>query len=39
MSALRWLRNFWIPRVATIVLGCFSNAFAQAGLQNYRFGH
>ena len=33
MDALRRLRNFWIPGVATIVLGCFSNAFAQ---QSYR---
>jgi probable HAF family extracellular repeat protein len=33
MSALRRLRNFWIPGVATIVLGSFSNAFAQ---QNYK---
>ncbi len=30
MSALRRLRNFWIPWVTTIVLACFSNAFAQA---------
>jgi len=30
MSTLRRLRNFWIPCVATIVLGCFGNAFAQA---------
>jgi len=29
MSALRRLRNFWIPWVAMIVLGCFSDAFAQ----------
>jgi probable HAF family extracellular repeat protein len=29
MSALRRLRNFWTPWVAVIVLGCFSNAFAQ----------
>jgi len=29
MSALRRLRNFWIPWVAMIVLGCFSNAVAQ----------
>jgi len=33
MSALRRLRNFWIPGVATIVLGSFSTAFAQ---QNYK---
>jgi probable HAF family extracellular repeat protein len=33
MSALRRLRNFWIPGVATIVLGSFSTAFAQ---QNYQ---
>jgi probable HAF family extracellular repeat protein len=33
MSALRRLRNFWIPGVAAIVLGSFSNAFAQ---QNYK---
>ncbi len=26
---LRRLRNFWIPGVATLVLGCFSNAVAQ----------
>ncbi|MGB9245279.1 MAG: hypothetical protein WCC03_18165 [Candidatus Acidiferrales bacterium] len=31
MSALRRLRNFWIPGVATIVLGSFSPAFAQQG--------
>ena len=31
MSALRWLGTFWIPGVATIVLGGFSNAFAQQG--------
>jgi len=29
MSALRRLRNFWMPWVAVIVLGCFSNAVAQ----------
>jgi probable HAF family extracellular repeat protein len=29
MDTLRRLRNFWIPGVATIVLGSFSNAFAQ----------
>ena len=29
MDTLRRLRNFWIPLVATIVLGCFSNAVAQ----------
>jgi probable HAF family extracellular repeat protein len=29
MSALRRLRNFWIPWVAMIVLGCFSDALAQ----------
>jgi probable HAF family extracellular repeat protein len=29
MSALRRLRNFWIPWVTTIVLACFSNAVAQ----------
>jgi len=29
MSALRQLRNFWIPWVAMIVLGCFSDAVAQ----------
>ncbi len=29
MSALRRLRNFWIPWVAVIVMGCFSNAVAQ----------
>src|SRR6202162_3972059 len=29
MSALRRLRNFWIPWVAMIVLGCFSEAVAQ----------
>ena len=29
MSALRRLRNFWIPWVAMIVLGCFSDAAAQ----------
>jgi probable HAF family extracellular repeat protein len=29
MSALGRLRNFWIPWVAVIVLGCFSNAAAQ----------
>ena len=30
---LRQLRNFWIPCVTTIVLACFSNAFAQ---QSYK---
>jgi probable HAF family extracellular repeat protein len=29
MDTLRQLRNFWIPLVATIVLGCFSDAVAQ----------
>jgi probable HAF family extracellular repeat protein len=29
MNALRRLRIFWIPCVATIVLGCFTNAAAQ----------
>src|SRR6202790_2710339 len=29
MRTLRQLRNFWIPAVATIVLGCFSDARAQ----------
>jgi hypothetical protein len=29
MSTFRRLRNFWIPLVATIVLGCFSDAVAQ----------
>src|ERR1700683_1556628 len=29
MNALRRLRNFWIPWVAMIVLGCFSDAVAQ----------
>ena len=29
MSALRRLRNFWMPWVAMIVLGCFSDAIAQ----------
>jgi probable HAF family extracellular repeat protein len=29
MRALRRLRNFWIPWVAIIVLGCFSGAVAQ----------
>ncbi len=29
MSALRRLRNFWMPWVAMIVLGCFSDAAAQ----------
>jgi probable HAF family extracellular repeat protein len=29
MNTLRRLRNFWIAAVATIVLGSFSNAFAQ----------
>lgn len=33
MSALRRLRNFWIPWAAVIVLGCFSNAFAQTSYQ------
>jgi probable HAF family extracellular repeat protein len=33
MSALRRLRNFWMPWVAMIVLGCFSDAFAQ---QSYK---
>ena len=31
MSAVRPLRNFWIPWVTTIVLACFSNAVAQTG--------
>jgi probable HAF family extracellular repeat protein len=30
MITLRQLRNFWILGVATMVLACFSNAFAQA---------
>jgi len=29
MSALRRLRNFWVPWVAMIILGCFSEAAAQ----------
>jgi probable HAF family extracellular repeat protein len=29
MNTLRRLRNFWIPWVAMIVLGCFSDAVAQ----------
>ncbi len=29
MNVVRRLRNFWIPGIATIVLGSFSNAFAQ----------
>src|SRR5258708_37293934 len=29
MRTLRVLRNLWIPWVATIVLGCFSDAVAQ----------
>jgi probable HAF family extracellular repeat protein len=29
MNALRRLRNFWIPWVAMIVLGCFTDAVAQ----------
>ena len=29
MSAVRRLRNFWIPWVTTIVLACFSDAVAQ----------
>ena len=29
MSALRRLRNLWIPWVAMIILGCFSDAVAQ----------
>ena len=29
MNTLRQLRNFWIPVIATIVLACSSNAFAQ----------
>jgi probable HAF family extracellular repeat protein len=33
MDTLRRLRNVWIPGVATIVLGSFSNAFAQ---QSYK---
>jgi probable HAF family extracellular repeat protein len=33
MSGLRRLRNLWIPGVATIVLGSFSNALAQ---QSYK---
>ena len=31
MSAVRRLRNFWVPWVTTVVLACFSNAVAQAG--------
>jgi probable HAF family extracellular repeat protein len=30
MSTLRKLRNFWVLWVTTIVLACFTNAFAQA---------
>ena len=33
MNTLRRLRNFWIPGVATIVLGCFSDAVAQVRYQ------
>ena len=33
MSAVRRLRNFWIPWVTTMVLACFGNAFAQASYQ------
>ena len=33
MVTLRWLRNFWIAGVATIVLGSFSITFAQ---QSYK---
>src|ERR1700683_4852897 len=33
MNTLRRLRNFWMPCVATIVLGSFSSAFAQ---QHYK---
>ena len=29
MNTLRYLRNFWILWVTTIVLFCFSNAVAQ----------
>ena len=29
MNTLRRLRKFWIPAVATMVLGCFSDASAQ----------
>ena len=29
MNTLRRLRNFWILGVATIILGCFSDAVAQ----------
>jgi len=29
METLRRFRNFWIPGVATLVLGCFSSAVAQ----------
>jgi probable HAF family extracellular repeat protein len=29
MSAVKRLRNFWIPWVTTLVLACFSNAVAQ----------
>ena len=29
MNALRRLRNFWMPWVAMIILGCFSDAAAQ----------
>ncbi|MFZ0815215.1 MAG: hypothetical protein WAM78_06830 [Candidatus Sulfotelmatobacter sp.] len=30
MSALKRLRNFWVPSITTVVLACFSNAAAQA---------
>ena len=30
MSAVRRLRNFWIPCVAMIVVACLGNAVAQA---------
>src|ERR1700674_1529499 len=37
MSALRQLRNFWIPWVTMIVLACFSDAVAQASYKVTEF--
>ena len=38
MSALRRLRNFWIPWIAMIVLGCFSDAVAQTSYKVIALG-
>jgi len=38
MSALRRSRNFWIPWIAMIVLGCFSDAVAQTSYKVIALG-